>query len=488
MDEELAFAPATELLELISKKQVSPVELTELYFNRIDRLDSQLNSYLLLNRDDAMRTARAAEQAVMSGERLGPLHGLPIPIKDTQMTRGIRTNLGSLVFKDRVPERDAAVVERVRKAGAIILGKTNVPEFGFVGTCENRLGEPGRNPWDTDRTPGGSSGGAAAAVAAGLCPMATGSDGGGSIRIPAHFCGIYGIKPTQGRVSGYTGVDGPRMPNIFSQSGPLSRTVRDSAVLLQVLAGHDPRDPTSLREPPPDFVGAVDKDIEDLRVAWSPDFGFADVDPEVLEVASKAAQVFEELGCHVDESDLVLDPPYDAFGPILSADSYTTLGNYLETDRDRLTEFARFFLEKGAQVTAAEYARALGLIDILKARMTDLFEEYDLLLSPTACFPAFPNEEFPGRIRGKSAYPEQYWNGAFTLPINVIGHPAATVPAGFSFDGLPIGLHIVGRRGDDVTVLAASAAFERARPWAHHRPPGVVSARSHCGAWSNDLL
>ena len=471
VDEELAFAPATELLELISTKQVSPVELTELYFRRIDRLDSKLNAYLLLTRDEAMESAKAAEEAVLRGDELGALHGLPVSIKDTQMTRGVRTTIGSLVYKDRIPERDAAVVERVLGAGAIMLGKTNVPEFGLVGTCENRLGDDGRNPWNTERTPGGSSGGAAAAMAACLCTLATGGDGGGSVRIPAGFCGLYGIKPTQGRVSAYTGLKGDPMPNIFSQSGPLSRTVRDAALLLQVMAGHDRRDPTSLRETPPDFVAAVDRDIKGLRTAWSPDFGFADVYSEVLDVTSKAAKVFEELGCHVEDSDLVLDPPYDIFMPLQAADSYATLGGYLETDRDRLTDFVIFFLEMGAKVTAAEYAGALGQVDVLKARMTDLFEEYDLLLTPTTCFPAFPNETFPGSIRGDSAYPEQYWNGAFTLPINAIGHAAATVPAGFSSDGLPIGLHIVGRQGDEETVIAASAAFERARPWIQHRPP-----------------
>ena len=471
VDEELAFASATDLLELISTKQISPVELTELYFSRIDRLDSQLNAFLLLTHDEAMETAKAAEEAVIRGDELGALHGLPIPIKDTQMTKGIRTTLGSLVFKDRIPERDAAVVERVREAGAIILGKTNVPEFGMVGTCENLLGNPGRNPWNTDHTPGGSSGGAAVAVAAYLCPLATGSDGGGSLRIPANFCGIYAIKPTQGRVSGYTGQEGPPMPNIFGQNGPLSRTVRDSALLLQTLAGYDPRDPTSLRETPPDFVAALDKEIAGLRIAWSPDFGFAEVDPEVLDVTSTAAQVFEELGCHVEDSDLVMDPPYDTFGPIIAADSYANHGTYLETHADQLTAVALFLLERGAKVTAAEYARTLGRIDLLKARMTDLFEEYDLLLSPTAYFPAFPYSKFPGKWSPERAYPDQYWNGAFTLPINVIGHPAATVPAGFSSDGLPIGLHIVGRKGGEETVLAASAAFERARPWVQRRPP-----------------
>ena len=471
LDEELAFASATELLGLISTKQVSPVELAELYFSRIDRLDPHLNSYLLLTHEKAIKTARAAEQAVIRGDELGALHGLPIAIKDTQMTRGVRTTSGSLVFKDRIPENDAAVVESVRDAGAIMLGKTNVPEFGLVGTCENRLGEPGRNPWNTDHTPGGSSGGAAAAVAAYLCPLATGSDGGGSLRIPADFCGIYAIKPTQGRVSGYTGLKGSPMPSIFSQSGPLSRTVRDAALLLQVLAGHDSRDPTSLRETPPDFVAAVDKDIEGLRIAWSPDVGFADVDREVLDVTSKAAWAFEELGCRVEESDLVLDEPYDAFGPIQAADFFAGHGAYLETHGEQMTDFARFFLERGAQVTTAEYARALGRIDVLKAGMTDLFEKYDLLLTPTACFPAFPNGKFPGGISGGSTYPEQYWNGAFTLPINTIGHTAASIPAGFSSNGLPIGLHVVGRKGGEETVIAASAAFERARPWIQHRPP-----------------
>ncbi len=471
LDDQLAFASATELLKLIRTKQVSPVELTELYFSRIDRLDAQLNSFLLLTRNEAMKSAKAAEDAVVRGDELGPLHGLTIPIKDTQMTSGVRTTLGSLVYIDRIPQTSAAVVERVLGAGAIMPGKTNVPEFGMAGTCENRLGDPGRNPWNTDRTPGGSSGGAAAAVAAYLCPMAHGSDGGGSLRIPASFCGIYAIKPTQGRVSHYSGLAGDPMPNIFTQNGPLTRTVRDAALLLQVMAGHDRRDPISLRETPPDFVAALDKDVKGLRIAWSPDFGFAHVLPDVAEVTSKAALVFDELGCHVDQSDLVLDEPYDSFGPIQAADSYNNFGGYLQTHADDLTEFAKFFIEMGARVTIAEYVKALGRIDVLKAQMTDLFEVYDLLLSPTTCFPAFPNEQFPGSIRGDSAYPEQYWNGAFTLPINTIGHPAATIPAGFSCDRLPIGLHIVGPRGGEETVLAASAAFERARPWIQHRPP-----------------
>ena len=472
VDEDLAFAPATDLLELIATKQVSPVELTELYYDRIDRLDSKLNSYLLLTRDHAMESARAAEAAVVRGDELGALHGLPISIKDTQMTKGFPSTMGSAVFKDRIPERDSAVVERVLGAGAIMLGKTNAPEFGLVGTCENMLGDHGRNPWNTDRTPGGSSGGAAAAMAASLCALSTGGDGGGSIRIPASFSGVYGIKPTQGRVSGYTGLGGQAMVNFFGQSGPLSRTVRDSALMLQVLAGHDRRDPTSLRETPPDFVTSVDKDIKGLRIAWSPDYGFAAVDPEILEVTFRAAHVFEELGCHVEDSDLVMNSPYDAYGPIYEASTYASYAQYLGSHSDQMTYFTKDFIEWGSKITAADYARALGLIDRLKAQMTDLFEEYDLLLSPTTALTAIPVGEFPDEIAGKPVYPHRYFSfHPFTYPINAIGHPAASIPAGFSSDGLPIGLHIVGRKGGEETVIAASAAFERARPWAQHRPP-----------------
>ncbi len=470
-DERLAYEPATELLELIATKQVSPVELAEMFFERIDRLDPQLNSFILLTRDLAMEQARAAEDAVMRGDKLGALHGLPVPVKDTQMTAGVRTTMGSVVYENRVPERNAAFVERVLNAGAVMLGKTNAPEFGMVGTCENSLGILGHNPWDTDRTPGGSSGGAAAAVAAYLCPVATGSDGGGSLRIPANFCGIYTIKPTQGRVSGYSGLDGPPMPNIFSQPGPLARTVRDAALLLQVMAGFDRRDQASIRQTPPDFMAATEGDIDGLRIGWSADFGFAPVLPEVVDVTYKAAMVFEELGCVVEELNMVLPEPYDSFGPIQAAGAHDSLGQYLDEYGDRMTEFARFFIEMGSRVTTGDYMRADGRIAELKATFDDAFETYDLIMSPVSSFPAFPNETFPGSITGSSSYPVQYWNGAFTMHGNAIGHPAASVPAGFSPDGLPIGLQIIGRRYDEESVLAASAAFERARPWIGHRPP-----------------
>jgi aspartyl-tRNA(Asn)/glutamyl-tRNA(Gln) amidotransferase subunit A len=469
-DTDLAFASTTELRRLIAEKKVSPVEVTELYLSRIDELDPRLNSYLTLTRDEAMRSAKAAEEAVMRGEFLAPLHGVPISIKDLEITRGIRTTSGSLVFEDRIPDEDSVVVERVRGAGAVILGKTNTPELGLLGATENRLGDHCRNPWNTDRTTGGSSGGAGAAVAAGLCSLATGSDGGGSIRIPASFCGVYGIKPTQGRVPRYSGAAAPTIANQLSQSGPMTRTVRDSALLLQVLAGHDPRDYTSLRDTPPDFVAAADRDIKGLRVAWSPDFGYAAVEPEVVEISSRAAQVFEEMGCSLDGSDLSLDSPFDTFWTLFSANVYAANAHLLDDSADRLTWYALDCLEAGSKVTGADYTRALGKVDRMKAQFVDQFERYDLLLSPTMAVDAFPVGEYPRKIAGREVDP--FWGYLpYTFPINMVGYPAASIPCGFSSDGLPVGLHVIGRSGDEATVIAASAAFEQARPWAQERPP-----------------
>ena len=469
-NEELAFAPTTELRRLIAGREVSPVEVTELYLDRIDTLDSRLNSYLTVTTDEAMRSARAAEAAVMRGDDLGPLHGVPVSIKDLEMTEGIRTTDGSVVFKDRVPSEDSVIVERIKSAGAVILGKTNTPEFGLLGHTQNLLGDHCRNPWNTDRTTGGSSGGAGAAVAAGLCSLATGSDGGGSIRIPSSFCGVYGIKPTQHRVPKYGGAAAPSVANLFSQSGPMTRTVGDSAMLLQIMAGHDPRDAASLRDKPDDYLAATETDISGLRVAWSPDFGYAPVDAQVASVTARAAGVFEELGCSMGEADLVLEAPFEAFWTLFCGVVYGRLSDVLIEHRGELTDYARDCLERGESMGAEEYVKALGYVDRLKAQFADLFERYDLLLSPTMAVPAFPVGEPPAEIAGQSV--DAFWGAfPFTYPINMIGYTAASVPCGLSSDGLPIGLQITGRPGDEATVFAASAAFERARPWADRRPP-----------------
>ena len=476
LNQQLAYSSSTDLLNLIKTKQVSPVELIELFLRRIEDIDHQLNSFLLVTHDIALQQAKDAEDAIMRSNALGPLHGLPIPIKDNQMTAGIRTTSGSIIFKDHVPKNNAAFLERILDAGGIILGKTNCSELGFVGTCENGLGITGKNPWDTSRSPGGSSGGAAAAVAAGLAPIATGGDGGGSLRIPANFCGTYAIKPTLGRVSGYSGVPGPPAPNFFGQPGPIARTVKDAALLLQTMAGFDRRDPGTIRSEPPDFVAATERPIDGLRIAWSPDFGFAEVDPDVAHITHQATLAFQDLGCSVDEIDITLLEPYDSFGPIQAATAYNNLAKYLDEYGDKMTAYGQYWVERGSKVTTADYAAALGRIDELKAIFEDIFTRYDLVLAPVARFPAFVNEPFPGSITGTSSFPEQFWNGAFTMHSNATGCPAASIPAGFTpakpeQPSLPVGLQIIGRRYDEVTVLAASAAFENAYPWMGRRPP-----------------
>ena len=472
MEQELAFKSATELTKLIRSKEVSCVELTELFYSRIAEINPKLNAYLELCADNAMAEAHSAQGAVQRGEQLGPLHGIPISVKDLEMTSGVPTTLGSAIFRGRTPDLDSVVVERVKSSGAIILGKTNTPEFGLSGTTENKLGDACRNPWDTGRTPGGSSGGAAAALASGLCTLATGSDGGGSIRIPASFSGVFGIKPSQGRVPRYGGYGYPAA-NHFSQSGPMSRTVADSALLLQVLAGPDPRDPVSMREAPPDFSSGLDKGVSGWKIAWSPDLGYAGVDPEVLRVTENAARVFEELGASVETPGLRIDDPFQAFWDVFATASYTSYGHLLEEHRDDFTYYGLRAFEHGAEVTGADLSRALLRVDQLRRQMETFFDDYDLLLTPTMAVPAFPIDQRPSVIGGKEVDP--FWGYLpFTFPINMTGQTAASVPCGFSEHpasaGMPVGLHLVGPRGSEAKVLQACAAFERARPWVDKLP------------------
>ena len=305
-------------------------------------------------------------------------------------------------------------------------------------------------------------------MAAGLCTIATGSDGGGSIRIPCSFTGTFGIKPSQGRVPRYGGVGKPAY-NALGQSGPMTRTVRDAALLLQVLAGPDGRDPGCIRHEPPDFQAALEQEVRGLRLAWSSDLGYAAVDSDVVETTSRAARLFEEMGCTVDEPGLALEEPFPVFWDMFSAAGYAFYGHLLADHGEELTDYGRNTLEHGQQLTAADYSRAMLRVVQLQSQMEGLFERYDLLLTPTPAVPAFPVGRPSAVIGGRQVMP--FWGYTpFTFPFNMTMQTAASVPCGFSSDGMPIGLHIVGRRGEETTVLRASAAFERARPWSDHRP------------------
>jgi aspartyl-tRNA(Asn)/glutamyl-tRNA(Gln) amidotransferase subunit A len=470
LDEALAFEPGWQLAAKLKAKEVSSVELTELFLARIERIDPQINSYLTVTAELALSQARDADAAIAKDGPRGPLHGLPLSLKDLVITKGVRTTRGSVAFRDWVPDADDIVAERVRASGAVWLGKTNTPEMGHRGSTENLLGEPCRNPWDVTRTAGGSSGGAAAALAAGLCPVATGSDGGGSIRIPAGFCGVYGIKPTQGRVPGpYTGPGGWRP---FSQNGPMARTVLDAATLLQQMAGPDPRDPMAIPTTPPDFAAACVPDVRGLRMGWSPDLGDAAVDPEVRAIAEQAAKRFQAMGATVVELQLDFDSELvlDTFNTVWLSDLSANFSALLDSHADKLDPVLREQIERANAWSAPKLAKALRQLELHRVKVAKIFEDVDLLLTPSLAVEAFPIGEFPKTIDERMV-PDPLWSfTAFSYPFNMSGNPAASIPCGFTANGLPIGLHAVGRRGAEETVIRASAAFEQAHPWDNVRP------------------
>jgi len=466
MHDGLAYMPATEMAAAIQAKKLSPVEVTRALLERIEALNPSINAYVLVTGDLAMRQAREAEAAVMRGDTLGPLHGVPVSIKDLFDVEGLPTTKGSLLYRDRMATRTEYSAKRLLEAGGVHLGKTNTPEFGFVPTTENRLFGATRNPWDTARTPGGSSGGAAAAVAAGLGPIALSSDGGGSIRIPASFCGVFGFKPTYGRV--------PRNPGGWStmtHRGPTTRTVADAALALDVMAGREPEDPYSVEDYPGSFVGEVGGGARGLRVAWSPDLGYAIVEAEVGAICERAARRFEELGCVVEEATPgFANPNADyTFITLAAPGDAVWLGELSEEELAQTDEPAHTFLEYGRKVTGVQYMQANERRMRLWSIMREFHRRYDLLLTPTLSVTAFPIGEPPKGV-GEMEFPPFGWS-PFTAPFNLTGQPAASLPCGFDARGLPVGLHVIGRAYEDALVLRACRAFEQAQPWADRRPP-----------------
>lgn len=461
--DDLVFMSAVDLTEAIRSKHVSPVEAVDAVLDRIERVNPRLNAYCAVTAEAARAEARAAETAVMRGTPLGPLHGVPYSVKDLVITRGVRTAFGSRIYEHNVPDEDAPVVERLRAAGAILVGKTTTPEFGWKGTTDSPLTGISRNPWDPVKTPGGSSGGAAAAVAAGLAPLAVGTDGGGSIRIPGSFCGVFGLKPTYGVVPVYP----VPATGTLSHAGPMARTVRDAALMLEVMAGPDDRDPLSFPVEGGALVHDLDAGVREVRVAWSPTFGYATVAPEVLRLTEDAVARFGELGCHVERVERVFADPDPIWAPLFYAGVAARLHDALPEWRDRLDAGLVEVIEEGSRLGAvqlkkAEFARAAFSQDVRR-----FFLRYDLLLSPTLAVPPFDaGTERPAEAPRGSRLS---WV-AFTYPFNLTGQPAATVPAGFTAEGLPVGLQIVGRRLEDALVLRAAAALETAAPWTVKRP------------------
>ncbi|HWP45613.1 MAG TPA: amidase [Candidatus Limnocylindrales bacterium] len=463
--EDLCFMPATDLVAAFLAKKLSPVEVMDAVIARIERINPIVNAFCTLTLEEARQKAKEAEVAIMRGDRLGPLHGVPVSIKDLVITKGVRTMRGSKIYENYIPDEDAPVVERLRDAGAIMLGKTTTPEFGWKGVTDSPVTGITRNPWNLERTCGGSSGGAGVAVAAGLGPIAQGSDGGGSIRIPSSFCGIYGLKPTYGRIAAYP----PSAMETFSHLGPMTRTVKDAALMMQVMAGPDERDRLSLPAQNIDYLAATEGDIRGLRVAWSVDLGYAAVDPEVARITEAAAKVFIDLGCQVEAVDPGFGNPEPFFAIFWIGGIGTFISDYLPKWESQMDPGLLTFAEQLKSLTAKDYVQATFKRVEFWQKVRKFFEKYDLLLTPSVAVPPFQiGINSPPEIAGEKI---SWINWTpFTYPFNLTGQPAATVPCGWTQDGLPVGLQIVGRRYDEATVLRASAAFERAKPWANKRP------------------
>jgi Asp-tRNA(Asn)/Glu-tRNA(Gln) amidotransferase A subunit family amidase len=461
---DLAFKSALELRQAIAARQVSPVEVMQATLARAEQLNPKLNCFATYTPELALEAARNAEREQMAGKATGPLHGLPISVKDLIAVKDLKLTFGSRAMVNNVAVVDAPSVERVRRAGACIIGKTTTSEFGCKAVGDSPLTGITRNPWDTTKTPGGSSCGAAASVAAGMTAFALGTDGGGSIRIPCSLTGLFGIKAQFGRVPVYPVAATPTLAHV----GPIARTVRDAALLLTVIAGHDRRDPFAVAGPVPDFLDACDRPVRGMRVAWSRTLGYANPDPEVAEIAERAAKVFVDLGCEVDEVEKpVGEDPIDLWVSEFYAGVGVRLKKQLTEQRELLDPAVAEVLKDALRQTSEEYYTKVFRRYELREKMRVFFDQYDLLLTPALPCAAFDvGLDTPPQHAERSIVSWVY----YTYPFNLTGQPAASIPAGFTRCGLPVGLQMVARINHEVDIFRAAAAFETARPWADRTP------------------
>ncbi len=460
--------------EMIRRRELSPLELTEACLERIDRVDAALNAFITVTRKEALEEARRAAQEIARGRYRGPLHGVPVALKDMFATKGVRTTAGSRIMADRVPGEDAEATARLRAAGAVVLGKLNLHEFAFGATGVNPHYGPARNPWDTSRIAGGSSSGSAVAVASGECFAALGTDTGGSVRIPAALCGIVGFKPTYGRVSRWGVVP---LSSSLDHVGPLTRTVEDAAIVLAAIAGRDPKDDSSLDEPVPDYRRELrrDRGLDGTRVGLPRRPFFEDADGEVLAAVQEALRVLAELGAEVEEVSLphISEMPAAA-RDIMLPEAFAYHQAWLEERPQDYGDDVRQRLEMGRASSAASYEQAQRLRErIVQEWRTGLFRKIDILATPTTAIPAPPIEA--SDLRTTMALVR------LTNPFNVAGLPAVSVPCGFTRAGLPVGLQLVGRWFEEGAVLRVARAYEQATRW-HRRLPSVAAPLSPGGA------
>jgi Asp-tRNA(Asn)/Glu-tRNA(Gln) amidotransferase A subunit family amidase len=459
-----AYATAQEIRDRIVRKEVSATEIMAETLSRMEALEPTLNAFVTPMPELAMEAARTADRLLAGGGEPGPLHGIPISVKDLINVGGVRTTFGSRTMENNVVQDDAPSVERARAAGACVIGKTTTTEFGCkAGGGDSPLSGVTRNAWDTSKTTGGSSAGAATSVAAGVTPFALGTDGGGSIRIPASFCGVFGMKAQFGRVPVFPTSATPTLGHV----APMARSVRDAALLLGVISGFDARDPASISESVPDYLAACDAPVEAIRAAWSPTLGYAKPVPEVLEITKDAVRAFEDFGCSVELVEEVMDDPVDLWNAEFYAGAGTRLKDALRNSPELLDPAVVEVLQGALRGTVEQYYSKVFARYELREKVRRFFESYDLLLTPTLPVPPFgAGVDVPPELPERSIVSWVY----YTYPFNLTGNPAASIPCGFTGDGLPVGLQMVTGTNRETDLLRAAAAFETARPWAQVVP------------------
>ena len=468
---EICFKPAREIAALVRERELSVTELMHAVLAQIDRINPQVNAICTLVRDDALQAASDADQRLLAGDTPGPLFGLPMAIKDLVLTRGIRTTFGSPIHRDFIPEQDELFVSRLKAAGAIIIGKTNTPEFGAGSQTFNEVFGATRNPHSLDRTCGGSSGGAATALACGMLPLADGSDLGGSLRNPASYCNVVGFRTSPGRVPVWPSLLGW---NTLPVLGPMARNVADAALLLSVMAGPDARAPISIDQPGDRFRQPLEREFKGTQVAWTPDLGKYPVDPEVIDVCSRALPIFEDLGCDVTPSQPDISGADEAFEVLRAWAVALGLRADYEAHRDLMKDTVIWNIERGLKLSGMDVARAEATRTEIFHRVREFLDEYEYLLLPAAQVPPFDIEQpWVTEINGIRMGSYIDWM-AVCYVITLTGLPSICVPCGFTDAGLPIGMQIVGRHHHDFEVLQLAQAFEQATGHGLRRP-AIVS-------------
>ena len=465
--EEICYMPAYKMVNAIKNQEITSEEITETIIERFERINPIINAYCTPTFDLARELAKKSDDKVKKGEKLGPLNGIPTSIKDLNKTGGIRTTFGCIIFEDNVPDQDEFIVKKLKDAGIVLLGKTNSPAFGHKAVTDNKIFGETKNPWNREMTPGGSSGGAAAAVASGLGPLAQGSDGGGSIRVPSCLCGVFGIKPSYGRV--------PRLWDKMSfyrlsHNGPIVRNVKDAALMLDVMAGSNDIDKYTLSTPELSYVNVLQNVPKKIRIGYSLDLGYVKaIDSEVGSKVAESVYNFEKLDWSVEEIKIKLKQAYRSFVTILVAGLAYDYKKYLKDWKDKMDPTFVNLIESGLNITGLDLMHAeLQSINFYN-QLTEFFKSFDILVTPTTAVTAFKlGKMFPDKIDGRAVSPAGWM--PFTFPFNLTGHPAASIPCGWSNEGLPIGMQIIGPRANDRLVLQVSKAFEDLAPWQGKRP------------------